>query len=334
VQSIGTVERPRYVSAPDGWGCFVAALEQRLVPADTVEGVAAAQNLGQTSTGEPVLSSTVMLPPRLAALDEELRGLAGEDATLFLEDKEEESRSSGAASLPLILADLQSSVDATSHAVLHALHRADAAAVAAIVDAINTAGGLWQARVPEELLGASLHELRAKLGASTTGKSHVPSHSRGAAAARRIHAASSSGSSRTDGSGGVRQQQQQQPPSPPLIREASLAPAVGLHTPIVVDVSGYPTQLDWSTRDGGKYVTKIIDQRSCGSCYAISAADALTSRARIRSAALADAGFTLAPESIVRCSVYNQARGAGWWRAVAALLYGEGVGRRSRVLRQ
>lgn len=286
----------RFTSSETGWGCFVGEQRARAVPVDAQEAVVAARNLQRTVTGPAILSSTVQsgasrfADAEVLGGEEDAAALLREQEAVFLEEQapgagRAAGRRAAAASepAPLVLADLASSTHVSSHDVLEALHTSNAAAVEGIARRINSAGGLWKARVPTELLGSSTHELRARLGASSSDKVRVPSHSRGAAAASRIHGQGDN--SRED---------------------LPLESLVGGHRPVVVDIAGLPAALDWATKDGGIYMPAIVDQRACGSCYAVSAVDALTVRARIRSPALAKAGFVLSAESVVRCSIFNQ----------------------------
>jgi len=51
-----------------------------------------------------------------------------------------------------------------------------------------------------------------------------------------------------------------------------------------LSLSDFPSTLDWRAVDGGAYLTKIVDQGQCGSCYAVAATDAVSMRRRIRRA--------------------------------------------------
>lgn len=50
----------------------------------------------------------------------------------------------------------------------------------------------------------------------------------------------------------------------------------------LVDTSDLPEAWDWSDVDGKNFVSEVINQGSCGSCYAVSTTDMLSSRLRIQ----------------------------------------------------
>jgi len=172
------------------------------------------------------------------------------------------------------LAALAGSTVSSSVAIAGLASEAAAEAVAAALNADSRR--LWRADVPAaHLLGMPLTEARARLGHSTTGKS---------AAAAGVGAAAT-----------------------------GAAPKLATHDPVTVDVAGFPESLDWSTVEGGRYVTPVVDQRSCGSCYAMATADALSSRARIRGKGVPGLErVTLSPQSVVQCSSYNQGCDGGY----------------------
>ncbi|OQR95621.1 cysteine protease family C01A [Thraustotheca clavata] len=67
--------------------------------------------------------------------------------------------------------------------------------------------------------------------------------------------------------------------------------------------STYATSIDWSTKDGGKYVTPVKNQGICGSCWAFTAASALESMTAIASNSQA---IPLSVEQILSCSTSLQ----------------------------
>ena len=64
-----------------------------------------------------------------------------------------------------------------------------------------------------------------------------------------------------------------------------------------------PKSFDWRKVDGGKYMTDIISQGSCGSCYAIAATDMISIRLRIMTRGKDDTKIN--PQNVVSCSDYN-----------------------------
>lgn len=85
----------------------------------------------------------------------------------------------------------------------------------------------------------------------------------------------------------------------------------GPHAAVSVDIASFPKSLDWSTAAGGAYIPDVLDQGHCGSCYAASATDALTARARIKAAGKLN-GFSLSTQSVVQCSGHNQGCDGGY----------------------
>ena len=73
---------------------------------------------------------------------------------------------------------------------------------------------------------------------------------------------------------------------------------------------GLPKSFDWRKVDGGKYMTDIISQGSCGSCYAIAATDMISIRLRIMTRGKDDT--KISPQNVVSCSDYNQGCEGGY----------------------
>jgi len=70
-------------------------------------------------------------------------------------------------------------------------------------------------------------------------------------------------------------------------RHAAAAPKPASATQLLetADESTLPDSLDWTDKDGASFVATPSNQGSCGSCYAVSSADALSSRLKISKAA-------------------------------------------------
>merc|ERR1719331_1190140 len=71
-----------------------------------------------------------------------------------------------------------------------------------------------------------------------------------------------------------------------------------------------PESLDWRTVDGGKYATPVVNQGSCGSCFAVSTADVASMRLRI--ATKGKDKTILSAQHVVSCSVTNQGCDGGY----------------------
>merc|ERR1711881_341639 len=48
------------------------------------------------------------------------------------------------------------------------------------------------------------------------------------------------------------------------------------------DISGLPKVMDWRNKDGQSYVGPVVNQGSCGSCYAVAVTDMVQSRIRVK----------------------------------------------------
>ena len=76
------------------------------------------------------------------------------------------------------------------------------------------------------------------------------------------------------------------------------------------DLREFPKHFDWRTEDGGNYMTEIISQGSCGSCYAIAATDMISIRIRIMTKGKDTT--KISPQNVVSCSDYNQGCEGGY----------------------
>lgn len=71
-----------------------------------------------------------------------------------------------------------------------------------------------------------------------------------------------------------------------------------------------PKNWDWREVDGGKYMTDIKDQGSCGSCYSIAALDVANMKVRIKTNGRVNPNFSV--QNNMSCSVYNQGCEGGY----------------------
>mmetsp|Transcript_16928 Transcript_16928/g.33080 ORF Transcript_16928/g.33080 Transcript_16928/m.33080 type:complete len:535 (+) Transcript_16928:40-1644(+) len=83
-----------------------------------------------------------------------------------------------------------------------------------------------------------------------------------------------------------------------------------------------PANFDWRNVNGSNYVTPVVNQGSCGSCYAISSMAGFESRLRIANGA--DKEIFLSAQDVLSCSAYNQGCEGGYPFLVAK--YGEEFG--------
>merc|ERR1711957_1159570 len=71
-----------------------------------------------------------------------------------------------------------------------------------------------------------------------------------------------------------------------------------------------PTEFDWRNVNGSNYVNPVVNQGSCGSCYAISSMGAFESRLKIAKGA--DQDVFLSAQDVLSCSQYNQGCEGGY----------------------
>lgn len=68
--------------------------------------------------------------------------------------------------------------------------------------------------------------------------------------------------------------------------------------------------LDWRSKDGQSWITPVVEQGDCGSCYTISTVHMLTARNRIRSGSTAEPSFSVSFP--LYCAEYNQGCDGGY----------------------
>jgi len=69
-------------------------------------------------------------------------------------------------------------------------------------------------------------------------------------------------------------------------------------------------QFDWRKKDGQNWLTPVVTQGDCGSCYTISTVHMLTARNRIRKGSLSEPSFSVSFP--LYCSEYNQGCDGGY----------------------
>jgi hypothetical protein len=260
-----------------GWGCFVAAQSQRAVALDSEEYshelVARREGL---QSGNAVLSPT---NARFAdSLQEDAEGSAARAYMSWSANNAWASHGTIRTNRRLRAAQWNqpSFLEAMSLESVSCSKAIEALqsreTSQALVDHLNKdSRRLWRATVPEHLVGMTHSEAQRRLGHSAVDK--IQHHS--------VH------------------------------RNFNTNVNIAPQAAVEVDVSSFPKELDWSTKDGGKYIPTVLDQGNCGSCYAVAASDAITSRARIRAKGALD-HLTLSVQSALQCSSYNQGCDGGY----------------------
>jgi len=94
----------------------------------------------------------------------------------------------------------------------------------------------------------------------------------------------------------------------PMVDKAALAAKI--------DTSDLPEAFDWSDVGGKNYLDKVINQGGCGSCYAVSSTDMLSTRLRIKDRKTVAAGASgpnkVSAQNVLDCSEYNQGCSGGF----------------------
>jgi len=71
-----------------------------------------------------------------------------------------------------------------------------------------------------------------------------------------------------------------------------------------IDISALPAHVDWRNKDGQNYVSPVINQGNCGSCYAVAVTDMIQSRIRIKTKNRVKSD--LSSQKVLSCSEYSQ----------------------------
>merc|ERR1712072_1655403 len=124
-----------------------------------------------------------------------------------------------------------------------------------LVAHINSKKSTWKAKVYPEFSGRKMHELHAMGGGRTFHEPHYRAR---------------------DAPGGIDMIQEKSSGNDGQTNAQK--DTIGVHHG--VDVSDLPKQLDWRNKDGHNYITPVVNQGSCGSCYAVAVTDMIQTRAR------------------------------------------------------
>ncbi len=186
----------------------------------------------------------------------------------------------------------------------------------ALIEMVNSnAASTWTARAHAHFKGMTNGGMMAMAGRARFQKGGHATHSGAVVAAHdaaRAHAVADTDAAATASIGAV------------LDVTATAATSVeagsGLEVP-----AGFrlPSNFDWRSEFGGAVETPVVNQGSCGSCYAIAGADAATMRLRVQAKG-ADKSTILSAQNVVSCSDYNQGCAGGYPFLVGK--FGEDIG--------
>jgi cathepsin C len=148
-----------------------------------------------------------------------------------------------------------------------------------LVAHINSKKSTWKAKVYPEFSGRKMHELHAMGGGRTFHEPHYRAR---------------------DAPGGIDMIQEKSSGNDGQTNAQK--DTIGVHHE--VDVSDLPKQLDWRNKDGQNYITPVVNQGSCGSCYAVAVTDMIQTRARIMTKNRVKPKLSV--QKVLSCSEYSQ----------------------------
>lgn len=146
-----------------------------------------------------------------------------------------------------------------------------------LIDRINNdPSSLWRAKVPESFEGKTVGNVRTYLGRRKFAKPTL-----------RL---------------------------PSLLEDATSAHTAQQTSSSTAFRENYPQNWDWRNMNGKSYVSAVVDQGACGSCYALATSSAMEARWRIKNNKPNEGStkFKFAAQDVLSCSTMNQGCEGGY----------------------